>query len=189
MCNTYPHVFVIVFACGNIISCNTLQFALDRSSYASCCYIEPNFSDSASILRCFRSIPNTGHGCKLSQELGWQFSRLGSQPENTKKVSRTKSRSSYHICVGSKADSRTHHTDKHCGADILRCHLCQKFEHHLSTFGIICDFFTYMRATDNDVRLLQFKMTNTQCSTFGAFAPSFKQRSKHDFPKQQMLCS
>ena len=44
----------------------------------------------------------------------------------------------------------------------------QQFEHQLSIFGIVCDFLTYARATDNDVRLLRFQMTDTQCASFGS---------------------
>ena len=47
---------------------------------------------SAIIFRCYRSIPNTGQKFKRFQELGWQFSRLVLQPENTQRASRTTSR-------------------------------------------------------------------------------------------------
>ena len=57
----------------------------------------------------------------------------------------------------------------HTRPDLIYCiSVRQQFEHQLSMFAIVCDFLTYARATDNDVRLLRFQMTDTQCASFGS---------------------
>ena len=64
----------------------------------------------------------------------------------------------------------------------------QQFEHQLSIFGIVCDFLTYARATDNDVRLLRFQMTDTQCASFGSSTHSDCRRMSAQRVHQTLKC-
>ena len=55
-------------------------------------------------------------------------------------------------------------------------------------FGIVFDFLTYARATDNDVNLLRFQMTDTQCATFGSSTRSDCRRVSAQRFHQTLKC-